>query len=66
MEQSKSCGSRCGGSYIGTPRLERVDEEVGAKGVRVERADEIGGVLDEAWKEDRVTVIDVIVDAEEF
>ncbi len=50
----------------GNPRFDRVGREFGAKGVRVERADEIGEILNEAWKEDRATVIDVIVDAEEY
>lgn len=66
VHQRKSFGNRFVGSDIGNPRFDRVAEEFGAKGVRVERADQIGEALDEAWKEDRATVIDVIVDAEEF
>ena len=66
VHQRKRFGDRFVGSDIGNPRFDRVAEEFGAKGMRVERADEIGEALVEAWKEDRATVIDVIVDAEEF
>ena len=64
--QRLNFGDRFVGSDIGNPRFDRVAEQFGAKGMRVERADEIGEAIHEAFKQDRATVIDVIVDPKEF
>ncbi len=54
------------GANIGNPRFDRLAESFGARGVRVERADEIGDVVREALKSELPTVVDVIVDPSEI
>jgi acetolactate synthase-1/2/3 large subunit/sulfoacetaldehyde acetyltransferase len=54
------------GANIGNPRFDRLAEAFGARGVRVEKADEIGDVVRDALKSDLPTVVDVIVDPAEM
>jgi len=64
--QRKNFGERFVGSDIGNPRFDKVAEDFGANGARVENADQIGDALAQAWRSDRATVIDVIVNPDEF
>ncbi len=54
------------GANIGNPRFDKLAEAFGARGVRVERADELGDVVSAALKSDLPTVVDVIVDPSEI
>lgn len=54
------------GADIGNPRFDKLAEAFGARGVRVERADEIGEAVTAAFKSDLPTVIEVIVDPTEI
>lgn len=54
------------GADIGNPRFDRLAEAFGAKGVRVEKASEIGEVVRQALREGLPTVVDVIVDRSEI
>lgn len=54
------------GANIGNPRFDKLAEAFGARGVRVERADQVGEVVREALKSDLPTVVDVIVDPSEM
>lgn len=54
------------GANIGNPRFDKLAEAFGARGLRVERADEIAEAVRESFKHDVPTVIDVIVDPGEI
>jgi acetolactate synthase-1/2/3 large subunit/sulfoacetaldehyde acetyltransferase len=54
------------GANIGNPRFDKLAEAFGARGERVERADEIGEVVREAFKSDLPTVVDVMADPSEI
>lgn len=54
------------GANLGNPRFDQLAQSFGARGVRVERANEIGDVVREALKNDLPTVVDVIADPSEI
>lgn len=54
------------GANLGNPRFDLLAQSFGARGVRVERADEIAEVVREALKSDLPTVVDVIADPSEI
>jgi acetolactate synthase-1/2/3 large subunit/sulfoacetaldehyde acetyltransferase len=54
------------GANIGNPRFDKLAEAFGARGVRVERAEEIGDAVREAFASELPTVVDVFVDRSEM
>lgn len=54
------------GADMGNPRFDKLAEAFGARGVRVEKADEIADVVREALTQELPTVVDVIVDRSEI
>ncbi len=54
------------GANIGNPRFDKLAESFGARGVRIERADEIGDAVSEALRSSLPTVIEVLVDDTEI
>ena len=54
------------GANIGNPRFDKLAEAFGARGLRVERMDEVADAVRESFKSDLPTVIDVIVDPDEI
>jgi thiamine pyrophosphate-dependent acetolactate synthase large subunit-like protein len=54
------------GANLGNPRFDKVAEAFGARGAYVDKADQIGDVVREAFKSDLPTVIEVEADPEEI
>lgn len=54
------------GANIGNPRFDKLAEAFGARGLRVERSDEIAEAVVAALKSDLPTVIDVMADSNEI
>jgi acetolactate synthase-1/2/3 large subunit/sulfoacetaldehyde acetyltransferase len=54
------------GADIGNPRFDKLAEAFGARGVRIERADDIGEAVSAALGSDLPTVVEVVVDPSEI